>query len=169
MPCVDDEDEVHGRRWQRRIVNGALDGLDVLYTELPSSALDDREHLRLDVDGQHPALRYARGDGKADLWRKRHAIRYLTYLVLGPLLVILALLHSSWWWLALVAGLAAYTATPYRRLWPMLAPYGFFQRIKGVLLVPVIRVVGDLAKMIGYPVGVVWRLRNLHRPEVHWR
>ena len=82
---------------------------------------------------------YARGDGKADLWRKRHAIRYLTYLVLGPLLVILALLHSPWWWLALAAGLAAYTTTPYRRLWPLLAPYGFFQRIKGVLLVPVIR------------------------------
>ena len=113
--------------------------------------------------------RYARGDGKADLWRKRHAIRYLTYLVLGPLLVILALVHSPWWWLALVAGLMAYTATPYRRLWPMLAPYGFLQRIKSVLLVPAIRVVGDLAKMIGYPVGVAWRLRHLHRPEVHWR
>ncbi|MEJ2651529.1 MAG: glycosyltransferase, partial [Gammaproteobacteria bacterium] len=27
---------------------------------------------------------YARGDGKADLWRKRHAIRYLTYLVAAP-------------------------------------------------------------------------------------
>jgi len=45
--------------------------------------------------------RYARGDGKADLWRKRHAIRYLTYWVAGPLLVALALLHSPWWWLAL--------------------------------------------------------------------
>ncbi|OQY23130.1 MAG: hypothetical protein B6I35_04485 [Anaerolineaceae bacterium 4572_32.2] len=28
--------------------------------------------------------RYARGDGKADLWRRRHAIRYLTYLVATP-------------------------------------------------------------------------------------
>ena len=112
---------------------------------------------------------YARGDGKADLWRKRHAIRYLTYLVLGPLLVILALLHSPWWWLALAAGLAAYTSTPYRRLWPMLAPFGVVQRVQAVVLVPIIRVVGDLAKMIGYPVGVVWRLRNRHRPEVHWR
>ena len=27
-------------------------------------------------------------------------------------------------------------------------------------LVPVIRVAGDIAKMIGYPVGVWWRLRN---------
>ena len=112
---------------------------------------------------------YARGDGKADLWRRRHAIRYLTYLVLGPLLVILALIHSPWWWLALVAGLAVYTSTPYRRLWPMLAPFGVVQRVQAIMLVPVIRVVGDVAKMIGYPVGVVWRLRNRHRPEVHWR
>ena len=112
---------------------------------------------------------YARGDGKADLWRRRHAIRYLTYLVLGPLLVILALTHSPWWWLALLAGMVIYTRTPYRRLGPMLAQYGFFGRFRAVLLVPVIRVVGDLAKMIGYPVGVAWRLRNRHRSELHWR
>ncbi len=113
--------------------------------------------------------RYARGDGKADLWRKRHAIRYLTYLLAGPLLVGLALLHSPWWWLALLAGIAAYTATPYRRLWPMLAPYGPLDRLKALLLVPAIRVVGDVAKMLGYPVGLLWRWRNRHRPEVHWR
>ncbi len=113
--------------------------------------------------------RYARGDGKADLWRKRHAIRYLTYLVAGPLLVALALLHSPWWWLVLVAGLALYTATPYRRLWPMLAPYRPLDQLKAVLLVPVIRVVGDVAKMLGYPAGLVWRWQNRHRPEVHWR
>jgi hypothetical protein len=32
------------------------------------------------------------------------------------------------------------------------------------LLIPVIRVVGDVAKMIGYPVGWRWRLRN-HPPQ----
>jgi glycosyltransferase involved in cell wall biosynthesis len=112
---------------------------------------------------------YARGDGKADLWRRRHAIRYLTYLVAGPALVALALLHSPLWWLALLAGVAAYTATPYRHLWPMLAPYGFLGRLKALLLVPVIRVAGDVAKMAGYPVGLAWRWRNRHRPEVHWR
>jgi glycosyltransferase involved in cell wall biosynthesis len=112
---------------------------------------------------------YARGDGKADLWRKRHAIRYLTYLLAGPLLVTLALLHSPWWWLALLAGAVAYTATPYRRLGPMLTPYGPLDRLKAVLLVPVIRVAGDLAKMIGYPVGLIWRWRNRRQPEIHWR
>ena len=83
--------------------------------------------------------------------------------------MILALLHSPWWWLALLVGLAAYTSTPYRHLWPMLGPYRFFDRVKAVLLVPVIRVAGDLAKMLGYPVGVAWRLRNRHRSELHWR
>jgi glycosyltransferase involved in cell wall biosynthesis len=112
---------------------------------------------------------YARGDGKADLWGRRHAVRYLTYLVAAPLLVTLALVHTPWWWLVLLAGVATYTATPYRRLWPMLAPYGFLGRLKAVVLVPIIRVVGDVAKMIGYPVGMAWRWRNLHRAEVQWR
>jgi glycosyltransferase involved in cell wall biosynthesis len=112
---------------------------------------------------------YARGDGKADLWRSRHAIRYLTYLVLGPGLLVLALAHSPWWWLALLAGAAAYTARPYRRLWPMLGPYGILERLEALLLVPIIRVVGDVAKMVGYPVGLVWRWRNRHQPEIHWR
>jgi len=112
---------------------------------------------------------YARGDGKADLWRKRHAIRYLTYLVAGPLLVGLALFHSPWWGLALLTGAVVYAATPYRRLGSMLKPYRLLDRVKAVLLVPVIRLVGDVAKMIGYPVGLAWRWRNLHRPEVHWR
>jgi glycosyltransferase involved in cell wall biosynthesis len=93
--------------------------------------------------------RYARGDGKADLWRKRHAIRYVTYLVAAPGLVALALFHSPLWWLALLAGAAAYTATPYRRLGSMLAPHRPIDRLRAVLLVPVIRVAGDLAKMVG--------------------
>ena len=113
--------------------------------------------------------RYARGDGKADLWRRRHMARYLTYGVAGPALLILALFHSPWWWPALAAGVAAYTATPYRRLWPMLAGYGPFERLRAALLVPVIRVVGDVAKMLGYPVGLAWRRRNWDRPEIHWR
>jgi glycosyltransferase involved in cell wall biosynthesis len=113
--------------------------------------------------------RYARGDGKADLWRQRYAIRYFTYLVAGPALVALALLHSPLWWLALLAGAAGYTATPYRRLWPLLPSLHPLDRIKALLWVPTIRVIGDVAKMIGYPVGLRWRWQNRHRPEVHWR
>jgi cellulose synthase/poly-beta-1,6-N-acetylglucosamine synthase-like glycosyltransferase len=112
---------------------------------------------------------YARGDGKADLWRRRHLVRYLTYLLVGPGLLALTLLHSAWWWLVLLAGAAVYTASPYRRLWPMLKGHNLFAKLGMVLLVPVIRIVGDVAKMVGYPVGLVWRLRNKDRPEVCWR
>jgi hypothetical protein len=43
----------------------------------------------------------------------------------------------------------------------MISGYSFKDKIKAILWVPVIRVVGDLSKMAGYPFGVLWRLRNL--------
>src|SRR3990172_534908 len=43
--------------------------------------------------------RYARGDGKANLFPRQHAIRYLTYLVVAPLLVYAAITVSPWLWL----------------------------------------------------------------------
>jgi glycosyltransferase involved in cell wall biosynthesis len=111
--------------------------------------------------------RYARGDGKANLWPKRHAIRYATYLAGLPCLLALAVLHSPWWLLALPLGVVAYIRTPYRRLFralraPAKAPLGTV--LYACALVPCIRVVGDVAKMVGYPVGLAWRLR--HRDQI---
>ena len=113
--------------------------------------------------------RYARGDGKADLWRKRHFIRYVTYLIVLPALLVLSLLHSPGWGFVLLAGVMLYCATPFRRLQPHLPNLAPIERAKAVLLIPVIRALGDVAKMLGYPAGWVWRLRNWGRPEVHWR
>jgi GT2 family glycosyltransferase len=108
--------------------------------------------------------RYARGDGKADLWRKRHAIRYATYM-LGPAL-------TTWAWqhrnlaagraLLLLAALsaAAYCRRPYVRLLPMLRDLPILSALKSLCLVPIIRLTGDVAKMLGYPVGILWRLKN---------
>jgi glycosyltransferase involved in cell wall biosynthesis len=104
--------------------------------------------------------RYARGDGKADLWRKRHAIRYFTYIVALPVLLLLTFRHSPWWLLGLLGGAALYTAVPYRRLRSMTGNLPLHQRLYAIAMVPLIRVVGDIAKMIGYPVGWVWRLRH---------
>ncbi len=96
---------------------------------------------------------YARGDGKADLWRVRHAIRYATYLLAATILMRFRRL----WWL-MVPGVVAYTRRPYQRLnFDGLAPQ---QMAMAVVLVPVIRLTGDAAKMLGYPVGVLWRLRR---------
>ena len=104
--------------------------------------------------------RYARGDGKADIYLKRHLARYATYLVALPLLLTLGLAFSRLWWLLLALGGVAMLWTPYRRLLPMLGPYNLGQRLAAILWVPVIRVTGDLAKMIGYPVGRWWRKEN---------
>jgi glycosyltransferase involved in cell wall biosynthesis len=108
--------------------------------------------------------RYARGDGKANLWPKRHAIRYLTYLVFLPGLLVLAATHSPWWLLGLLLGGAAYVRTPYRRLTQALRGQPPGTRVYAYVLVPCIRLIGDVAKMIGYPAGRVWRLR--HRDEI---
>jgi glycosyltransferase involved in cell wall biosynthesis len=107
--------------------------------------------------------RYARGDGKANLWPKRHAIRYLTYLLALPGLLVLSILHSPWWLLGLLLGSAVYLWTPYRRLFEAVRGKGLGTVLHTIALVPCIRVVGDVAKMIGYPAGWAWRLRHRTR------
>jgi glycosyltransferase involved in cell wall biosynthesis len=103
---------------------------------------------------------YARGDGKANLWLKRHLLRYSAYLIALPISVALfaripALGLGLW-----ILGFVLMFWTPYRRLsglWGALSP---LQRIAAAAWVPLIRLTGDVAKMIGYPVGVWWRIQN---------
>ena len=102
--------------------------------------------------------RYARGDGKADLWRKRHAIRYATYVALPAGL---ALARGRPWLLGpLLLAAGAYLRRPYARLRPFLAPLPPEERVAALAWVPAIRLIGDAAKMLGYPVGLVWRARR---------
>ena len=59
---------------------------------------------------------------------------------------------------------------PYRRLRPRLKQMHWGERLQAILWVPVIRVTGDMAKMIGYPAGLLWRMERLRRqPELRWR
>jgi len=102
--------------------------------------------------------RYARGDGKADLWRKRHAVRYGTYVGL-PLGLLIAR-RRPWLFGPLALTAAAYVRRPYARLVPTLAELSLTDRIVALAWVPAIRVIGDVAKMSGYPVGLAWRLRH---------
>lgn len=113
--------------------------------------------------------RYARGDGKADLWRKRHIIRYVTYLVVVPTIALLAVwLHPILYSLFLVGGVI-YLYQPYRRLPtvmrdnPEKSPIAW---IIAIILIPIIRLVGDVVKMLGYPVGWLWRKQ--HQPP-EWK
>jgi glycosyltransferase involved in cell wall biosynthesis len=101
--------------------------------------------------------RYARGDGKSGLWPRRHAMRYAAYTVgaVGLLAPVGALPR-----LALAVGFAFYAAKFFRRAWTR-RPEHWHQMLRLLASVPAVVVVGDLAKMVGYPVGVVWRLRRL--------
>lgn len=130
-------------------------------------AFRPRETLRAYIQQYY---RYARGDGKADLWRKRHAIRYITYLVIVPAVLIGGLvLHPLVWSLYLLGG-AVYLRRPFQRVPAVMRVYAARDGARVgplawgyvALLVPVIRVVGDVAKMFGYPMG--WRWRQHHRP-----
>jgi glycosyltransferase involved in cell wall biosynthesis len=103
--------------------------------------------------------RYARGDGKADLWLKRHLIRYGTYAAGGAILG-LGIRRKGLWVLLAVAA-AAYLHQPYRRLMAESSSLSLPEKVVAAGWIPVIRLAGDLAKMIGYPVGVVWRLRRV--------
>jgi glycosyltransferase involved in cell wall biosynthesis len=110
--------------------------------------------------------RYARGDGKADLWRKRHAIRYLTY-TLGPAIALLSLrsprpLPGRAGLALFFAASAAYCARPYARLIPTLRGLPLPSALYAIALVPLIRLTGDIAKMLGYPVGLLWRLLHYY-------
>ncbi len=117
--------------------------------------------------------RYARGDGKADLWRRRHAIRYATYAAaaifvvrcglpprIGPVRRIGSLRRRGATLLLLALSGMAYTRRPYARLLPHLHGLALREVAYAIALVPIIRLVGDVAKMLGYAVGACWRLRR---------
>ncbi len=108
---------------------------------------------------------YARGDGKAHLWLKRHLIRYVTYLIGVPGIAVLSA-FNPWCLLFYLVGAAFYLKRPYQRLRPRLRELGgsAFAQFTTIGWVPVIRLAGDVAKMIGYPIGLWWRLR--HRSQV---
>ncbi len=107
---------------------------------------------------------YARGDGKANLWPYRYAIRYSTYLLAMPF--ILRLIWREKWqgWILLVLGLGVYSRRPAERLWDNTWGWRPPARLRAFGLIPIIRFVGDMAKMVGYPVGVAWRLK--HRQSI---
>lgn len=112
---------------------------------------------------------YAYGDGQADLWRRRHLARYVTYLLVLPALIVLSLKgHPLFGGVLLIGGLA-YCRRPWWRLRRLGAEWPARARIMAALWVPLLRVVGDVAKMIGYPLGLWWRWRHRQDPRIHWR
>jgi glycosyltransferase involved in cell wall biosynthesis len=110
--------------------------------------------------------RYARGDGKADFWRYRHLARYATYFGVAPLLLALSIWRHPAWLSGLVLGGGVMLRKPLRRVAPILPNLAPDTALQVLGWMPIQRVTGDVAKMLGYPVGVVWRWR--YAPKTSW-
>jgi glycosyltransferase involved in cell wall biosynthesis len=108
---------------------------------------------------------YARGDGKANLFLKRQIIRYVVYGMVLPMLLFASVFTPLAWLILIVAGLG-YCSRPLRRL-PTVMKLSPRQDMLAwfycILMIPVIRLVGDIARMLGYPVGRWWRMQNIQR------
>jgi glycosyltransferase involved in cell wall biosynthesis len=110
---------------------------------------------------------YARGDAVAGLWPRRHMVRYGVY-VAGACLALV----GGWAWLLIACGVLGYCRTPWMRVVRRHHErYRVAQSLLAAGLVPVVRLVGDVAKMIGYPAGFVrlWRTPTLRRDRDAWR
>jgi glycosyltransferase involved in cell wall biosynthesis len=105
--------------------------------------------------------RYARGDGTANLWPLRHLIRYTTYLFALPFLLRLIWRGHKAGPPLLLLGVGAYSRRPAQRLWASTEGWRPPSRLRAFALIPIIRFVGDVAKMLGYPVGIWQRWRRL--------
>jgi glycosyltransferase involved in cell wall biosynthesis len=110
-------------------------------------------------------FRYARGDGKAGLFARRHLLRYATYVALA-----LVLQRKRWSELA-AGGLLglAYIGRPMRRLWQRdrLQDRSIAATLLLLPALPLLRFLGDLSKMAGYPAGLAWRWRRYG--SIGWR
>ncbi len=114
-------------------------------------------------------FRYARGDGKAGLFSRRHALRYGTYLGLG----VVAWRRRQYEWFVTCLMGVAYVRKPIVRLWNRDRQHGV-SPLNTVVLIPNViwlRALGDVAKMAGYPTGVVWRVRRFGAlgPRTTWK
>ncbi len=91
---------------------------------------------------------YARGDGHADLWPKRHALRYAAYAV-GAF----ALRRGGWLRRLVFVAWLGYQWKYLRRLLRIQPSRRRSERLLAYSLVPLIVTIGDVAKMVGYAVG----------------
>lgn len=103
---------------------------------------------------------YSRGDGKANLWLLRHLVRYATYLIALPFILRLIWREKIVGWFLLVASTVLYCKRPAERLWQNTWGWRPPSRARAFALIPIIRLVGDVAKMVGYPVGLLWRWQH---------
>jgi glycosyltransferase involved in cell wall biosynthesis len=102
---------------------------------------------------------YARGDGHAKLFLKRHIIRYSTYIFL-IILLLLSFFISSYYFLLIILGGIVYMAKYINRFLYHFPNRSISEYLKAFITIPLFVFVGDLGKMIGYPIGIKQRLQG---------
>ena len=133
-------------------------GTRVAFQPAASARFRPRPHLRAFFLQYY---RYARGDGKANLWPERHLLRYTAY-ILGVAMLWRGR-QNPLWWIVLAFAAVAGTRKPFMRMFTEPTPRNKMSLIASLSSILFIRVVGDIAKMLGYPVGVWWRWRHPRR------
>ncbi|CAN5873123.1 glycosyltransferase [soil metagenome] len=118
-------------------------------------------NLRPDLESTiRQYYKYARGDGKAGMYPRRHALRFATYIV-ATVLVRFGMRRPG---LLLVLGAAvpARMAPAYRRAYRRLPPNELAQAL---VILPILEMCIDTAKMAGYLAGASLRLKAAGRPK----
>lgn len=100
--------------------------------------------------------RYTRSDGHGKLWLKRQIIRYVTYI--SALIILFFSWRFSWFLIFLIIGGAAIYLEKFWQRWlTFTTEKSLAFRLVGIVLIPAVILLGDLAKMIGWPRGVIER------------
>lgn len=100
---------------------------------------------------------YARGDGHAKLWFTRHIIRYTSYIT-GFLFIYLSFTVSGLWLLPFFAAQFGYLSKFFYRYMGHFPNEPEFLVTAAFPYISLLVVLGDVAKMAGYPVGVYERI-----------
>lgn len=107
---------------------------------------------------------YARGDGHAHLWTRRHGLRYTAY-ASGICLTELGRRKRTAH-IVLAAGMAFHFGRHVRRVLRRPVSERLVEQLAALTLTPAIVMTGDMAKMIGYPIGLyeraTGRVRRAH-------
>lgn len=103
--------------------------------------------------------RYTKSDGHAKLWPMRHAIRYITY-VLGVVLFALSFVYSLWLLTLLFFGGVIYMQKFWKRWAQYAKKLSLLKHLFGYIVLIGVVFLGDLAKMSGWPIGVLERWRG---------
>lgn len=103
--------------------------------------------------------KYTRGDGHGKLWLDRQLIRYGVYG--GSLLwFCFSLAIAPWLLIILVIGLIGYLMKFWLRFFKFSKSKNWLFKASGLICLPLVVILGDVAKMIGWPVGVWQRLNG---------